>query len=97
MIADSAIAIAAASKASWSRVMAAFLGSTLPRPPVKSHADQRLQQTADHPVQFELALHRDQANAILRGVHHDLVIDAAVPEIEIPGTEMPAGMGKTPR
>ena len=39
-----------------------------PEPPPKSHADERLQQTANHAIQFEIALHRDQTDAILRRV-----------------------------
>ena len=74
-----------------------FLGWNVAGAAAKSHADERLQQTANHAIQFEIALHRDQTDAILRRVDHDLVIDGAVTEIEIAWPEMSAGMGKAPR
>ena len=56
--------------------------------------DQRLQQTADHAVQLQIALHRHQADAILRGVDHHVVVIGAIAEIEIARSKVPAVMSK---
>ena len=62
-----------------------------------SHADERLRRRPIMPFQFEIALHRDQTDAILRRVDHDLVIDSAVTEIEIAWPEMSAGGQSSPK